>query len=80
MGQRGAQIVIRGKHTLYKRVEFWVIETMPELWIARVRMGTDVNGRCIGGSKLLRKCERWLFVTRSNGTCGKPKREHCCQN
>src|SRR5690348_4476926 len=80
MGQRGAEIVIRGKSTLHERAEFRVIETMPELWIARLRMGTDVNACSIGGGKLLRKYKRWPFVTGTNGTCGKSKREHCRQN
>lgn len=67
MGQRGTQIVIRGKRTLHKGAGFWVMETMPELWIVRVRMGTEVNGCCIGGGELLRKYERWLF-----GACAQP--------
>jgi hypothetical protein len=70
MGQRGVQIVIRGKCTLYKRGEFRVVETMPELWIACVRIGTDVNGCRIGVAELLRNYELWLFVTGTNRTRG----------
>src|ERR1700722_10399868 len=80
MGQRGAQIVIRGKRMLHKRDEFRVMETVPKFWIAGVCVGTDVSGCCAGGSELLRKRERWLFLTRTNGTCSKPKSEPFREN
>jgi hypothetical protein len=58
MGQHGPQMVIRGKRTVQKRVEFRINETMPELWIPLVCMGISVKGCGIGCNKPLRKYER----------------------
>src|SRR6266481_4051048 len=74
MGQGSTQIVIRGERPLYKRGKFRVMEAMPKLWIACVGVRTVVNSLCV--RKLLRKYERWLFVTGTNRTCGESKTDH----